>query len=79
MKKFINLSLIFGIVGIWLGVYYREATKFTNFYENGGVRTQHAHTHVHTLVLGMIFMLVIGILLHLKNKTASDVKIPLII
>ena len=51
----------------------------TSFYENGGGRTQLAYTHVHTLILGMLFMLVIGSILHLKNKNFDDVKKPMII
>lgn len=66
--------MIFAVVGMALGVYYREATKWTNFYDTPGARTQLAFTHVHTLVLGMFFMLILGMLLHNKKKTANDVK-----
>lgn len=79
MKKFINLSIVFGIIGLALGVYFREATKFVNFYETAGARTQLAFTHVHALVLGTLLMLIVGILLHIKGKTINDIKIPLII
>lgn len=79
MKKFINLSIIFGVIGLALGVYFREATKFTNFYDTAGARTQLAFAHVHTLVLGTLLMLIIGILLHLKDKKFNDVKIPMIL
>lgn len=75
MKKFINISIIFAILGLCLGVYYREATKPTSFYDIAGAKTQLSITHVHTLVLGMFFTLILGLILQQKNKSLTDIKL----
>lgn len=77
MKKMINLSIGFGFIGLILGVYYRELTKWTDFYDTVGARTQLANTHVHVLVLGMVMMLVFGLVLKSFNKDSSDIKLSL--
>lgn len=53
VKKYINLSLIYAIIGILLGAFYREFTKFLNY--SGPTKLSLVHTHV--LVLGMVFFL----------------------
>jgi uncharacterized membrane protein len=73
----INLSIAFGFLGLVLGVYYRELTKWTNFYDKIGAKTQLANTHVHVLVLGMVMMLVFGLLLRSFNKDTKDIKLGL--
>ena len=74
MKKFLNISIIFTIIGLALGVYYREATKLTNFFDTVGAKTQLSVGHTHTLILGVILPLIFGGLLHMKNKGFDDVR-----
>ncbi|MGM0213533.1 DUF2871 domain-containing protein [Enterococcus sp. AZ109] len=68
MQKLARTSLVYLIVGLVFGVYYREFTKFTGF--NG--KTQLAVLHTHTLVLGMLFFLLV--LLLEKNFSLSQQK-----
>ena len=55
MKKLFNISLFYIILGLALGVFFREFSKFNSF---DGVTTLSA-AHTHTLVLGFIFFLLI--------------------
>lgn len=68
MKKLFNLSFFYLILGLALGVFFREFTKFNDF---TSVTTLSA-AHTHTLVLGFIFFLVIVILE--KVFTISNIK-----
>lgn len=56
-----------------MGVYYREATKWTNFYATNH-RTALAFVHVHLLTFGMIFTLIYGLLLNHYKKEIKNVK-----
>ena len=58
MKKLFNLSFIYLGLGLILGVFHREFTKFNNF--SGETVLGTAHTH--TLVLGFLFFLIILLL-----------------
>lgn len=55
MKKTINLSLIYALLAMVGGVFYREFTKLIGF--EG--RTTLAFVHTHLFLLGMIMMLII--------------------
>ncbi len=68
MKKLFNLSFFYLILGLALGIFFREFTKINDF---TGVTTLSA-THTHTLVLGFIFFLVVIILEKVFN--ISNVK-----
>ena len=68
MKRLFNLSFFYLILGLALGVFFREFTKLNDF---SGTTTLNA-THTHTLVLGFIFFLVIVILE--KVFTISNIK-----
>ena len=68
MKKLFNLSFIYLGLGLILGVFHREFTKFNNF--SGETVLGTAHTH--TLVLGFLFFLII--LLIDKNFDISSYK-----
>ena len=68
MKKLFNLSFFYLILGLALGVFFREFTKLNDF--SGATTLNVAHTH--TLVLGFIFFLVIVILE--KVFTISNIK-----
>lgn len=68
MKKLFNLSFFYLILGLALGVFFREFTKLNDF--NGVTTLSAAHTH--TLVLGFIFFLVIVVLENVF--TISNIK-----
>ena len=68
MKRLFNLSFFYLILGLALGVFFREFTKLNDF--SGATTLNVAHTH--TLVLGFIFFLVIVILE--KVFTISNIK-----
>lgn len=67
-KKFASLSLIYAIVAMVFGVFYREFTKFNGF--EGDTRLSVIHTHY--FVLGMLFFLVL--MLIEKNFGISSQK-----
>lgn len=54
MKKLVNTAFKYMILGLALGLFYREYTKFVGF--SGATNLSLLHTH--TLVLGMFFFLV---------------------
>lgn len=54
MKKLINTAFAYMIVGLALGLFYREYTKFAGFIG----QTNLSLLHTHTLMLGMFFFLV---------------------
>lgn len=58
MKKIFNTAFMYGILGLVLGVFYREFTKLNGF---TGI-TQLSFLHVHTLVLGLFFFLMVLLL-----------------
>ena len=68
MKKLFNLSFIYLGLGLILGVFHREFTKFNNFTDGTVLGT----AHTHTLVLGFLFFLII--LLIDKNFDISSYK-----
>lgn len=67
MKKLFNLSFFYVILGLALGVFYREFTKFNGF--TG--KTTLAAAHTHTLVLGFIFLLIVLLLDKSFNLSAN--------
>lgn len=69
MKRYMNWALIYAILGLVGGVFFREFTKFYNFMEE----TTLGYLHLHYLVLGMIFFMIITLLD--KNFSFSDKKI----
>ena len=68
MKRLFNLSFFYLILGLALGVFFREFTKLNDF--SGATTLNVAHTH--TLVLGFIFFLVIVVLENVF--TISNIK-----
>lgn len=58
MKKYLNLSLFYLVLGLGLGVFFREFTKFNNFTD----KTTLSALHGHALILGFVFFLVVLIL-----------------
>lgn len=74
MTNLINISIVFGILGLISGVFYREFTKFFS-YEN---ITSLNFMHFHLIVLGSIFYLVLFAIS--KNfEDINKIKLPLII
>lgn len=67
-KKYANTALIYSILAMIFGVFYREFTKFNSFFE----KTQLSFIHTHYFVLGMIFFLIL--MLVEKNCMFSDSK-----
>lgn len=55
MKKTLQASMIFTILALICGVFYREFTKFLNFQGT----TALAFTHVHFFVLGTLLFLIL--------------------
>lgn len=76
MKKTLTYVIVFTIIGLTLGIFYREATKYTNFYDSIGAKTALAVAHTHTLILGAVIPLLFGLVLHTAQRTLDDVKIP---
>lgn len=68
MKKYLNLAIVYLVLGLLLGIFYREFTKFNDFEGESILGTAHAHT----LILGFIFFLLVMILE--KNFELSKVK-----
>lgn len=58
MKKYINNSLIYEILAMIAGVFYREFTKYIGFVGE----TMLLRVHPHLFVLGMVFFLILYLL-----------------
>lgn len=57
MKKYLNLSILYAILGMIGGVFYREFTKFNDF---SGV-TALGKVHTHLFMLGMFMFLIVAL------------------
>ena len=55
VKRYINLTISYGVIAMILGVFYREFTKFSYF----GGQTSLSLLHTHYFLLGMFFFLVL--------------------
>ncbi|MEA5154446.1 DUF2871 domain-containing protein [Raineyella sp.] len=60
MKKLLNASFIYMLVGIASGLFYREFTKLNGFPE--GKFTQLGLAHTHLLILGFVVLLIVLVL-----------------
>ena len=58
IKRYANLALIYAVVAMVFGVFYREFTKFNDF--SGQIRLSVLHTHY--FMLGMFFFLILMLL-----------------
>ena len=56
MKKLLNASFVYLVVGVLSGLFYREFTKLNDFPE--GEFTQLGLAHTHLLTLGFIVLLI---------------------
>ena len=68
MQKYFKISSFYLALGLILGVFYREFTRFNNFTD----ATTLGLVHTHTLVLGFIFFILV--LLLEKNFNISSIK-----
>lgn len=68
MKRYINTALLYAVLAMVGGVFYREFTKFSGF--TG--RTVLGVVHTHYFLLGMVFFLLL--LLLEKNFSFTDAK-----
>ena len=55
MKRLMNASIVYGVLGLIGGVFYREFTKFNGFTDF----TILSVVHTHYLMLGMVFFLLL--------------------
>jgi len=58
MKRYLNMALVYGVLAMAGGVFYREFTKFNGF--TG--RTALGVVHTHYFLLGMVFCLLLLLL-----------------
>ncbi len=68
MKRYMNTALLYAILAMVGGVFYREFAKFNNF--TG--KTTLSVVHIHYFLLGMVFFLLL--LLLEKNYSFTDAK-----
>ena len=68
MKRYINTALLYAVLAMAGGVFYREFTKFNGFDE----RTTLSVVHTHYFLLGMVFFLLL--LLLEKNFSFTGAK-----
>lgn len=68
MKKYLDLSLGYAIVAIVGGVFYREFTKWNQFF---GV-TALGKVHTHLFLLGMVIFMIVA--LFVKNSKLEEQK-----
>lgn len=54
-KRYANMAIVYAVIAMVFGVFYREFTKFSDF--TGQTRLSIMHTHY--FLLGMIFFLVL--------------------
>lgn len=70
MKKFAKLSFFYSMLGLLLGVFYREFTKINGF--TG--KTVLGGLHTHALVLGVFFFLIVMLLEKSFELTKNNKK-----
>ena len=68
MKKYINISIIYAVLAMVGGVFFREFTKYNSFEGT----TALGKVHVHLFLLGMMVYLLVA--LFNKNKQLESLK-----
>lgn len=63
MKKTMNCSFIYLVLGLISGVFFREFTKIYDIFTHSVL----VDLHVHFLVLGMLFFLIVSIMLKISD------------
>ena len=69
MKKILNTSIIYFVLGIAAGVFYRELTKFHGYTGN----TALSAVHPHFFVLGMFLFLMVAFLCRKEETLLQNV------
>lgn len=75
MKKYIKIALVYAVLAMASGVFYREFTKFNDF----TAKTALSVTHLHLFVLGTVVFLLIGLLAGRSNLETVKTFRPAII
>lgn len=75
MKKYIKIALVYAVLAMASGVFYREFTKFNEF----TAKTALSVTHLHLFVLGTVVFLLIGLLAGRSNLETLKLFRPTII
>lgn len=57
MKRYINYSIVYAVLALVGGVFYREFTKMNDY----AAWTTLSVVHTHYFILGMIFFLILGL------------------
>ena len=70
MKRYMNASLLYAILAMVGGVFYREFTKFNGF----TARTTLGVVHTHYFLLGMVFFLLLLLLEKSFSFTGAQTK-----
>lgn len=70
MKKGLQYTMVYAVLGLILGVFYREFTKFHHF--EGYTSLSLMHTHV--LIFGVFFTLLLSVVLVQLGKTWTEIK-----
>lgn len=65
MKRILQLSLSFSILGLLFGIFYREFTKFTGFEEETVLSVLHTHTFILAVIVPLLLSLLAS---HLKQN-----------
>lgn len=68
MKRYMNMALLYAVLAMIGGVFYREFTRFSGFTD----RTTLGLVHTHYFLLGMVFFLLL--LLLEKNFSFTGVR-----
>ena len=68
MKRYINAALLYAILAMAGGVFYREFTKFNGF----TARTPLSVVHTHYFLLGLVFFLLLVVME--KNLSFTEAK-----
>lgn len=69
MKRYINYSIVYTVLAMISGVFYREFTRMNDY----TAWTTLSVVHTHYFILGMMFFLILGLVLmniNLKNNRA---------
>lgn len=72
MKKLMNVSFIYAILGLCAGVAYREITKFSGFEGTSALNWLHPHL----LGMGMLFFLIAAILVKMLPGVEDEKLYP---
>ena len=58
MKRYINYSIVYAVLALVAGVFYREFTKMNGYTD----WTTLSVVHTHYFILGMMFFLILGLI-----------------